>query len=108
MKNYIQPGNSVTVTAPYDVVSGGGVLVGTIFGIATGNAKAGESLEIKLNGVYEHAKVSAQAWTFGALAYWDDTNKVFTTVASGNTLVAKTLAVAANPSATGIVRLSAN
>ncbi|TCR07260.1 DUF2190 family protein [Neorhizobium sp. JUb45] len=108
MKNYIQPGNTVTVTAPYDVVSGGGVLVGTIFGVAATSAKAGETVEIKLNGVYELGKTSAQAWTFGALAYWDDTNKAVTTTASGNTLIGKTLAVAANPSATGIVRLSAS
>lgn len=107
MKNYIQPGDTVTVTAPYDVASGGGVLVGTLFGIATGSATSGEEVEIKISGVYEHAKTSAQAWaTVGLAIYWDNTNKVFTTTATDNTLVAKNLAVTANPSATGVVRLN--
>ena len=36
MKNYIQPGNTITLTAPYDVNSGDGLLVGAIFGVAIG------------------------------------------------------------------------
>lgn len=107
MKNFVQPGDTVTVTAPYDVTSGGGVLVGALFGIAAYSAKSGEEVEIKTTGVFEHAKTSAQAWaTVGLAIYWDNTNKVFTTTATDNTLVAKNLAVAANPSATGIVRLN--
>ncbi|WP_313194519.1 DUF2190 family protein [Shinella zoogloeoides] len=107
MRNYIQPGDTVTVTAPYDVASGAGCLVGTLFGIAAYSAKSGEEVEIKTSGVYEHAKTSAQAWaTVGLAIYWDNTNKVFTTTATDNTLVAKNLAVAANPSATGVVRLN--
>lgn len=34
MRNYIQPGNTITLMAPYDVTSGGGLLVGAIFGVA--------------------------------------------------------------------------
>ena len=33
MKNYVQPGNTITLTAPYAVASGDGLLVGAIFGI---------------------------------------------------------------------------
>ena len=36
MKNYVQPGNTITLTAPYTVASGDGLLVGSIFGIAAG------------------------------------------------------------------------
>ena len=40
MKNYVQPGNTITLTAPYAVASGDGLLVGSIFGIAAGAAAA--------------------------------------------------------------------
>ncbi len=38
MRGYIQPGNTITLPAPYAVASGDGLLVGAIFGIATGSA----------------------------------------------------------------------
>ena len=34
MKNYIQPGKTISLAAPYAVTSGDGLLVGAIFGIA--------------------------------------------------------------------------
>ena len=33
MKNFVQPGNTITLTAPYAVASGDGLLVGYIFGV---------------------------------------------------------------------------
>ena len=39
MKNYVQPGNTITLTAPYAVVSGDGLLVGSIFGVAAGSVR---------------------------------------------------------------------
>lgn len=106
MKNFVQHGDIVTVPAPYDRLSGEGALVGTLFGVAQTDAASGDDVALVTRGVFEHAKTSAQAWTLGAAIYWDDTNKVFTTTASGNTLVGKAVAVAANPSATGTVRLN--
>lgn len=108
MKNFIHSGETVTVPAPYTVTSGGGVLVGTLFGVAAYNAASGDSVEIVTEGAFDLPKLSAQAWTFGAAIYWDDTNKWTTTVSSGNTLIGKAIAVAANPSATGSVRLNGN
>lgn len=105
MKNFIQAGDNITVTAPYDVTAGGGVLVGSLFGIAVGDATSGDKVTIVRKGVFSHAKTSAQAWTFGAKIYWDATNKVFTTTATSNTLVGVAVAAAANPSATGKVLL---
>jgi predicted RecA/RadA family phage recombinase len=106
MKNYIQPGDVVTVAAPYDVASGAGALVGTLFGVAVAGGLNTAEIEIKTTGVYELPKLAAQAWTVGAAIYWDNTNKHCTTATSGNTLIGKALAVAANPSDTGIVRLN--
>jgi len=106
VKNYIQPGKVVTVPAPYDVTSGDGALVGALFGIASTNAASGDDVEIETCGVFEIKKTSAQAWTVGAKVYWDNTNKVATTTASGNTLIGAAVQAAANPSETGVVRLN--
>lgn len=107
MKNYSHSGDMVSVTAPYDVASGAGCLVGTLFGIAATTALSGAPLEMKTTGAFNGVKkTSAQAWTVGAAIYWDNTAKEFTTTSSGNTLVAKALAVATNPSALGFVRLN--
>lgn len=106
-KNYIQPGDVVTVAAPADVTSGTGVLVGDLFGIATHDAKSGSEVEIMTSGVWEIAKTSAQAWaTVGLPIYWDAGNKVVTTTAGTSKLLGVNLAVATNPSATGTVRLN--
>lgn len=87
MKNFVQPGNTLTLPAPYAVASGGGLLVGSIFGVAVGDAASGETVEAALTGVFDLPKVGSQAWTVGARVYWDDTNKHCTTVATGNTLI---------------------
>lgn len=105
MKNFIQPGDIVTIPAPADVASGAGVLAGTLFGVAEIDAVSGDDVSIATTGVFDLAKVSAQAWTVGAAIYWDNTAKLATTVATSNTLIGKATAAAANPSAVGRVRL---
>src|SRR6056297_96970 len=85
MKNYVQPGNTITLTAPYEVASGDGMLVGAIFGVAAGDAASGATVEAALTGVFDLTKIGSQAWTVGAKVYWDDTNKRCTTVATDNT-----------------------
>ena len=86
MRNYIQPGHAITLAAPYDVVSGAGLLVGSIFGVASHDALSGAEVETQLTGVIDLAKVASQAWTAGAKVYWDNSAKRVTNVASGNTL----------------------
>lgn len=106
MKNYVQPGDVITVAAPADVASGAGVLVGTLFGIASTDAVSGADVEIAVTGVFTLPKTEAQAWAVGAAIYWDNTAKVATTATSGNTLIGKAVVAAANPSATGTLRLN--
>lgn len=105
MKNFIQKGKIVTVAAPATVVAGAGVLVGALFGVAVFGAASGATLEIATEGVFALDKVSAQAWTEGASIYWDNTQKLATTTASGNTPIGVATDAAANPSATGVVKL---
>ena len=87
MKNYVQPGNTLTLTAPYAVTSGDGLLVGSIFGVASVDAALNDPVQTALTGVFDLTKVGSQAWTVGAKVYWDDTNKRTTSVATSNTLI---------------------
>ena len=105
MKNFVQEGENITVTAPRDVSAGEGVLVGDIFGIASSDALSGADVVLVRRGVFDHTKLEAQAWTQGAKMYWDNTNFWFTTAASGNKLVGAASEAAANPSTTGRVLL---
>lgn len=91
MRNFIQPGHTVTVPAPYDVLSGAPVMVGAIFGVANHDALSGKDLELSRGGVYALPKAASQAWTVGQKVYFDATNKVLTSTASGNTLVGAAL-----------------
>lgn len=106
MKNYIQPGRTLTLPAPYDVAAGDGFLVGSIFAVAAGSALSGADVEGVTDGVFDLKKASAQAWTVGAKIYWDNTAKNVTTTSTDNVLIGVAVAVAANPTATGKVRLN--
>ncbi|KJS40363.1 MAG: hypothetical protein VR70_05840 [Rhodospirillaceae bacterium BRH_c57] len=106
MKNFVQPGMDLTVAAPSGgVTSGDFVLIGSLFGVAASTADAGDDVVISTVGVYELPKLGAQAWTVGAPIYWDATESHMTTVSTDNTLVGVAVAVAANPSDTGLVKL---
>ena len=107
MRNYVQPGNTVTLAAPYAVTSGGGLLVGSIFGVAIVDAIQGEEIEACLVGVVDLAK-AGPAWAPGDKVYWDNTNKVATKTATDNTLIGVAVAAAAANAAIGRVRLNAS
>lgn len=103
MKNFIEMGDAWTVTAPATIVSGQFLLIGTKWGVAVGDAASGAPAVLNRKGVFEIAKVSAQAWTVGAAIYWDDTAKNMTTTVGSNTLVGFAWEAAANPSSVGRV-----
>ena len=106
MKNAILSGDVVPFTAPSGgVVSGTAYLIGSLLVVATVTAAQGEPFNGQVVGIVSCAKVSAQAWAEGAKIYWDNSAKNMTTTSSGNTLVGVAAAAAANPSATGLVRL---
>lgn len=106
MKTYVQKGDTLALTAPYDVAAGAGFKVGNIIAVATSAALSGATVEGLTEGVLDVNKTSAQAWTVGALVYWDDTAKEFTTTSTSNTKAGVAVAGAANPSSTGRVRLN--
>jgi predicted RecA/RadA family phage recombinase len=86
---------TLTVAAPYTVKSGGGVKVGNLFGVAVYDAALNASLEIVAMGVFDLAK-DTSTFASGDAVYWDDTNKVATSTATGNKKIG--VAVLSQPS----------
>ena len=110
MKNYVQPGNTITLTAPYAVTSGDGLLVGAIFGVAAGTAILGDPVETAVEGVYDLKKVASQAWAAGDRIYWDNTAKEATKTTTSNTLIGVAVVAVAGGASDiiGRVRLNAS
>ena len=74
MKTFIQNGNVTTVTAPAGgATANHGLLIGNLFGIATCDALAGESVEIATTGVFDLNKSAATVIGQGVRVAWDDT-----------------------------------
>lgn len=108
MRNYVQPGKTLTLTAPDGgVVAGKFYKIGSIFGVAAQSAAEGELFDLETGGVYDLPKTSAQAWTVGAAIY-ADSNGIMTTTSTDNTKVGAASEAAANPSGFGRVRLNDN
>ncbi|MBF0098347.1 MAG: DUF2190 family protein [Magnetococcales bacterium] len=105
MKNFIQPGDTVTVIAPVAVNSGEGLLVGALFGVALSTAAINTNVEVLTEGVVDLPK-AAVAVTQGAKVYWDNTAKNVTTTATNNTLIGCAILAAAVGDATVRVRLN--
>lgn len=106
MKNYIQVGANLTIPAPYAVTSGGGVKSGLIFGVAAGDAESGADVDIVTVGVFDLPKVSTETFTVGSSAYWNETAKLITSTASGNTKIGVAIEDVGNPSGSVNVRLN--
>lgn len=86
-KNYFSDGDGVTLVAPYDVVSGAGCLVSTLFGVAQHDALTGQTLTIQVTGEWilkAEGAVSGQARAIGDIVYWDNTAKQCTVTSAGN------------------------
>ena len=106
MKTFAQDGEVIELTAPSGgVVSGSAYLIGSLVVVALVTAAEAAKFNALVTGVVEGAKTSAQAWTEGVKIYLDVSPREFTTTSSGNTLCGVAAAAAANPSATGVVRL---
>lgn len=107
MKNWKGEGRTLTIMAATAAITGGaGVLQGAIFGVAAHDIAIGGSGYLELTGNYALPKAAAQAWTLGVKVYWDATNSVVTTTASGNTLIGVAAVAAASADTVGEVRLN--
>ncbi len=105
MKNFVQPGKTITVPAPAAVASGDAVFVGNLFGVAATDAAQDEDVEITTEGVFDLPK-AAEDIDLGDPLYWDDTAGVLTTTGTDNNLVGA--AIAAALAADALVRIRLN
>jgi predicted RecA/RadA family phage recombinase len=86
MTNFVKSGENLTLVAPYNVLSGGGFKVGSVFGVAANDTLSGADFECDVEGVYDLAK-DASVFSQGDLAYWDDAAKKVTSTVGANLLI---------------------
>lgn len=107
MKNYVQPGNVLTINAPSGgVASGDPVQIGNLFGVAATDAPQGDAVEISVGGVFDLPKAAVEV-TMGDIAYFDASATAMTTSddTGSNARVGVFIEDAASGAATARVRL---
>lgn len=106
MKNYVQKGDILSLTAPSGgVVSGSAYLIGAMIVVAKHSAAQDQKFEAATEGVFSLPKAAGQAPAEGAKLYWDNTAKNLTTSPSGNTFAGYAVAAALTGDALVLVRL---
>lgn len=105
IETFEQPGDVVTLVAPYDVTGGDGLLVGIIFGIAAYQVASGTPVETCTTGVFRINALSTDVGAQGAAVYWDNTNRRVTTSSSGNTAIGALVVAKQSGSAVAVVRV---
>lgn len=79
--NFIKRGDHLTFTAAANVASGGGVLLGTVLGVALTTVASGAKGEAAVTGVWELPKAAGAAMNAWTRPIWDTTTNAF--IASG-------------------------
>ena len=108
MRNYVQPGDMLTVAAPASVSSGQLVRIQGLVGVASGHAANGAAVVIKTEGVFDLAKGTGASTSLavGDLVYVSATGANVSSSATSNALVGTVVAAAANADTTVRVKLA--
>lgn len=74
MKNFVQPGDILDLEIPNGKLSGQGVVVGSLFGVATESNETGAAAKraVVVEGVVEIAKLAADAMSVGDKVNWNN------------------------------------
>lgn len=106
MNNYVQRGETLTLTPGAAVASGVGYLFGAaLFGVAANDVANGVPGEFRTEGVVTIGKTSALAIAVGDRVFWDATNKVVNKTSTAQQQVGVAVEAAANPSPTVKIKL---
>src|SRR5262245_55719103 len=107
MKNFVQPGKVVTLTAPSGgVVSGQFVVIGAIAGVCAFDALQGKPVEVVTRGVFTLPKAAASALTEGQRVWWDvSPGCIVNASGEGHFMVGTAAKAAGENDATCVVRL---
>lgn len=104
MKNFVQRGDSLDLTAPAGgLVSGQGHVFGALFAVAFTDIAAGEKGACAVTGVFDLPKATGEALTEGASAYWDGTK--ITGTAADNTFIGHITEAVASAAVVARVRI---
>lgn len=104
--NFVQPGSTITLVAPTNgVLSGQPVLVGSIFGVCNTDAKAGDEVEVTVDGVWELGKAAGEL-SQGDPIYYATTTGLVGDTGAGLFLIGVAVEGAATDAATVRVRLN--
>lgn len=107
MKNYIQEGNVIQLTAPAGgVVSGVAYQIGQLLVVATASAPAGQKFSGETVGVFSLPKAAGSAWAEGDLLYWHSASSDLSTVATGGLLAGCAIEAVGAAAVTGLCRLN--
>ena len=71
MKNYLQPGRTMSFTAAAAFASGAVVAIGNVLGVAAGDVAQGAQGELALDGVFTVPKVTGAVIAKGESVTWD-------------------------------------
>lgn len=104
-KNFVAKGDVVQYTAGADIISGQPVLMGDILGVALKDIANGDSGSVSIDGVWELAKLSTDAFSIGQILFWDAGNSRLTSTAGSNKPVGLAFEAALNPSSTCKIKL---
>ena len=104
MKNFVQKGDALDLTAPAGGVTAGvPVKINNLVVVPAIDADEGTTFAGHVRGVTSEGAASGQAFAEGETVYWDAANKRATKTATGNTAFG--YAVAAKATADTVVRI---
>ena len=103
---FIADGKYIDHTPAGALASGDVVVQGDLVGVVLRPLAAGELGALAVDGVFDFAKNTGVAFTVGTILYWDDTNNVVTSTATGNKQIGKVVSAAASADTTVRMRLS--
>lgn len=106
MNNYQQPGDSLSLVAPYARSAGDGAKVGSIFGVAVDAIGSGATGQFRTEGVFSLPK-DTTAITQGLKVYWDDSAKKITATSTSNLPVGLAIEAQGTAATTVAVKLNA-
>lgn len=109
MKNFVQNGETITVTADDDYSSGDPIVSGSLIGICSTDVENGDDVEVAVCGVFDIPKddSTGSGIDFGELVYWNATDGVGETDStSANTLMGVCVMDAEDSDTTVRVRLN--
>ena len=104
--NYRQKGNTITLTAPVNLKSGDGFMVGSLFAVAAYDALSGSEVEGHVVGVFVLPKPNAVViFNLGEKVFWDNVTGLCKATTAGFFCIGAAAKAAGATDATVTVRL---